>query len=77
MGQVPTLPPPNPTSVQVGTFAGLSHNVGGTMHALSSRQIELRDFSFDGGGLSELMRERKGEGGGGIEGDGRRRKEGE
>ena len=74
MGLVPTRPPPTPASVLVGTFVRRAHNVRGTMHALNSRQIELRNFFFDGGGIGKLMRERGERGGGG--GEGRRTVEG-
>ena len=65
MGTVPTLAPLVGDSVLVGTFNTRKHDVAGTMYALNTRQIELRNFFFDGRGIGkfdERKVERKREG---------------
>ena len=64
---IPALPI---TSVLVGSFVTRSHEVAGKMHALNTRQIELRNFFFDGRGRGKSMRGR-------WRGRERRRREGE
>ena len=56
MGLLPTLAPPTADVVLLGTFNTRMHNVRGSMYVQTSRQIELRNFFYDGGGLGKLMR---------------------
>ena len=47
--------------IDVGTLPTLAHGVGGTLQFLSTSQLKLRGFSYDGAGPGEgVGRERKG-----------------